>query len=58
MEKNQPTSQQWWECAETAKTAIIDDPKTFTGLYNADGVPLHRKTEPFGFNPNRWNTDK
>lgn len=40
---------------ETAREYHQSDRDHFTGLYNHHGEPLYRQTEPFGFDPNRWN---
>lgn len=39
---------------DTAQTVHVDEPDTFTGLYNHLGEPLHRPREPIGFQPHRW----
>ena len=33
----------------TAREIITDDTPHWSGLYNADGFPLFKKKEPFGF---------
>lgn len=39
----------------TAEEWVEREPdSTFTGLYDADGTPLHRQREPIGYDPHRW----
>lgn len=43
-----------FDAAHTSTEYIEPDRGTFTGLYDADGTPLHRFPEPIGYNPHRW----
>lgn len=42
--------------AHTADTYHETDRNTWTGLYDHNGVPLHRQPEPIGYDPHRWRT--
>lgn len=42
------------EASHTATEYIEPDQDTWTGLYDHEGVPLHREREPIGYNPHRW----
>lgn len=37
------------EDGETARSVHVEERSTWTGLYDADGNPIHREKEPFGF---------
>lgn len=42
----------------TADHVQVEDRDTFTGLYDHNGVPLHRPQSPIGFDPHRWDKPK
>ncbi len=40
-----------YETDDRRVEATVSERPTWTGLYDANGVPLHRPHEPFGFKP-------
>lgn len=45
-----------YDAAHTSTEYIEPEQSTWTGLYDHEGVPLHRQREPIGYNPHRWET--
>lgn len=47
-----------WETCEawTADHAHVSERETFTGIYDANGTPLHRPQQAIGFDPHRWDS--
>lgn len=55
-----PRTRSEWRDDEPVMTREVhtEERDTFTGLYNAQGEPLHRPSEKFGFQPDRWSMAK
>lgn len=51
---NRPRAEWWDEAPETAREIHYEEQSAWTGLYGAQGEPLYREREPFGFQPDRW----
>lgn len=53
MTKTKAAQDNWRDPVETVEVVKEDRP-TWTGLYDHSGRELHRRAEPFGFDPKRW----